>query len=142
MGFQPKVVVWPQLFISDTMKNEIGHAAFVDRVISAHKGSKIQTFELHINPSAVETLVEKWVWICIEKGIEELNLNFAHLTFIIPSDLLESQTLKKLKLANRKIQWPPLLRRLSLLQTLNLRDIELKEQVIRLCYCIVSYSRA
>lgn len=111
--------------------------ALIDRIFDSHKGPEIQCFQLHIDPEGIESLIEKWLKVCILKGMQELELNFYQRGFILVSDFLEIQTLKVLRLYNCGIVLPPVMSCLQNLHTVVLRQLELTEEMLEklLFYC-------
>ncbi|KAK7246589.1 hypothetical protein RIF29_41458 [Crotalaria pallida] len=100
----------------------------IDRVFNSHNGPVIDSFQLQIDPKGVEELIEKWLRICITKGIKELYLSLSSSPdFILIPEFLNIPTLKVLKIESCDIEVPPVVTGLRNLHTLGLRSIIIKD---------------
>lgn len=105
--------------------------SIVNKVFDRHAGSRILSFRLCFDPNREELLVEKWIRKSIEKGVEELDLEFyqsgnvfeGRWPFKLNSDVYEAESLKILKLTLCQLDLPPKLKGLHVLNTLVLRKI-------------------
>lgn len=70
-------------------------AELVNRLFDTHRGKDIQTFELYIDPIGIENLLNKWLNICIQKGIEDLELYLMQPGYTLSADVING--LKKLR---------------------------------------------
>ncbi|KAJ6416509.1 hypothetical protein OIU84_002382 [Salix udensis] len=103
----------------------------VNKVFDRHEGSSILRFRLCFDPDREELLVEKWIRKSIEKGVEELDLEFyqngnvfqGRWPFKLNSEVYEAESLKILKLNMCQLDLPPKLKGLRFLNTLVLRKI-------------------
>ncbi|OMO76543.1 hypothetical protein CCACVL1_15572 [Corchorus capsularis] len=113
----------------------------VDRVFALHLGSKIQTFRLVFDPTEVEVTVENWIQICIDKEVEELDLDFglAVTPYRIASDFEDVNTIKILKLCCCELELLPTFRGLNSLTTLIFRRIEISAESLGtlFSYCLL-----
>ncbi len=104
----------------------------VNRVFDSHVGSRIQGLKLCFDPTSVEDMVERWLKICVEKGIEELDLDFYQGTeaFKLSSQFMVVESITTLKLAYCEVDLPSNLKGLSFLTTLMLKKVDLTTKVI------------
>ncbi|KAJ6333622.1 hypothetical protein OIU77_009482 [Salix suchowensis] len=93
----------------------------VNKVFDRHEGSSILRFRLCFDPDREELLVEKWIRKSIEKGVEELDLEFyqngnvfqGRWPFKLNSEVYEAESLKILKLNMCQLDLPPKVERPS-----------------------------
>lgn len=105
-------------------------ANIVDHVFNSHKGAEIKTFQLHINPDGIEVLLNKWLQICTQKDLEELDLHLYLSSFTIEFSVLNAlHKLKTLKLVRCVIQLPKAPNGLKFLNTITLRSLHITEHV-------------
>ncbi|XVF25901.1 hypothetical protein REPUB_Repub13aG0254000 [Reevesia pubescens] len=104
----------------------------VNHVFDLHVGQNIQTFSLFFDPTGAEDDVENWIQMSIDKGVEELDLNFslAKVTYKITSDFADVKTVKILKLCRIDLDLLPTFQGLESLKTLVLRRIDIKSESI------------
>jgi hypothetical protein len=102
--------------------------AIVDHLFNSHEGNEIKTFMLHIDPVGIKALLNKWLQICTQKDLEDLELHFFLPSFTIESSVFNAlHKLKTLKLIKCKIQLPEVLSGLQFLHTLSLCKIPITE---------------
>ncbi|KAL4628819.1 hypothetical protein ACB092_05G265800 [Castanea dentata] len=98
----------------------------VNHVFNSHVGSRIQSLSLCFDPTAKEHMIERWLKICAEKGIEELDLDFFQGRDVFKiSQFLDIKSLTTLKLVYCEVDLPPQLTGLSFLTTLILKRVDL-----------------
>ena len=104
----------------------------VNRVFDLNMGQNIQTFSLFFDPTGVEDTVENWIQLSIDKGVEELDLNFslAKVPYKITTDFADIETIKILKLCRCELDLLPTFQGLNSLKTLILRRIEINSKSI------------
>jgi hypothetical protein len=104
----------------------------INRVFRSHVGSRIQSLRLSFDPTGVESTVEKWIKICTEKGVEELDLDFyiGRDPFKLSSQQIDVESIQTLKLVYCEVDLPPKLNGLSFLRTLELRKVDITTKVI------------
>ncbi|OIW13662.1 hypothetical protein TanjilG_08004 [Lupinus angustifolius] len=102
--------------------------ALVDHVFNSHEGSVIQCFQLHMSQIGAEEMIEKWLKICIQKGVQELDFNFFQRGYVLVPELLQIPTLKILKLSNVQFGVQPVTNGWQNLHTVILREMELYEE--------------
>lgn len=109
----------------------------INRVFDSHMGSKIQTLRLYFDPTGVEHMFEKWIKICIEKGIEELDLDFYQRRdpFRLSSEYIDVESIRILKLVHCSVVFPPKLKGLGFLTTLILRRVDLTAEMLETLFC-------
>lgn len=105
----------------------------VDTIFDSHAGNDIQSFHLFIDPSEKESLVHKWIEKAIDKGLQELDLDFdlALEPFMVPNKYMDVPTLRTLKLTYCKIEKLSFdLKDMRFLTTLVLRKVILEDSTI------------
>lgn len=104
----------------------------VNRVFTSHVGSRIQRLRLSFDPTSVESTVEKWIKTCIEKGVEEMGLDFYQGSepFKLSSQHIDVESIQILKLVHCEIDLPPNLNGLTFLRTLELRKVDITTKVL------------
>ncbi|XP_061363061.1 putative FBD-associated F-box protein At1g61330 [Gastrolobium bilobum] len=121
----------------------------IDRLFNSHKGPQIHSFQLHIDPFGIGVWIDKWLRICIAKGIEDLEFYFLQPGYNLDADFIDSlKSLRTLKLVYCEIQLSPVLKSLKFLNTLVLWHLELTEvkletlifhckllEILDLCQC-------
>ncbi|KAK7327968.1 hypothetical protein VNO77_22062 [Canavalia gladiata] len=112
--------------------------AVVDGLFNSHRGEHIQTFQLQIDPLGAEEFLDKWLEICIQKGIEELDLYFFQSGYSLSADFVDNlKALRTLKLVHCDFQLPPVMNSMRFLSTLVLWQLNLTEDkldtLIRYC---------
>ncbi|BAT87020.1 hypothetical protein LR48_Vigan09g249800 [Vigna angularis] len=94
----------------------------VDHLFVTHRGRCIDSFQIYINPVGVENFLHKWLEICREKRIQELELVFYEPGYTLTADFLSQlYKLSSLKLVHCKLELP-----LNLLSMANLRILILR----------------
>ena len=83
-------------------------ARILDNVFRQHSGSKIDSFRLYFNHDSVESKAENWIRNSVEKGVEELDLDFGQgkKPFKIASNLLDFESIRVLKLTFCELNLP------------------------------------
>ncbi|XP_058749778.1 putative FBD-associated F-box protein At1g61330 [Vicia villosa] len=105
-------------------------ANIVDHVFNSHQGAEIKTFQLHINPDGIEVLLKKWLQICTQKDLEDLDLHIYRSNFTIEFSVFNAlHKLKTLKLVRCVIQLPEVPNGLKFLNTISLRSLHITEDV-------------
>jgi len=105
-------------------------AATIDRLFNSHKGEKIKSFMLHIDPIGIEALVRKWLQICTQKDLEDLELHFYQPGFTVDFIVFNAlPKLKTLKLVKCVIQCPDVPNGLRFLQTLCLCNLHMTKDM-------------
>lgn len=107
--------------------------AIVNRVFDSHMGSKIECFRLYFNHDGSEMTVQDWISKSIEKGIEELDLDFYQGTdpFKLPCKIFYVETMRVLKLCYCVIDdLPTQLNGLFLLSTVTFKKVDVSSKVI------------
>ncbi|WJX26532.1 hypothetical protein P8452_15442 [Trifolium repens] len=51
--------------------------AIVDHLFNSHKGCEIKTFKLHIDPVGIQFFLNRWLQICAQKDLEDLELHLS-----------------------------------------------------------------
>lgn len=99
----------------------------VNRVLASHSGSEIQCLRLCFDPQGSELMVLNWIKQCIDKGVEELDLDFPQAleSFLLPAYLLDIQTLRTLKLWCCEIRLPLFRKGSRLLSSVVLKRVDL-----------------
>ncbi|KAK7331866.1 hypothetical protein VNO80_28607 [Phaseolus coccineus] len=91
----------------------------VDHLFVTHRGLYIDAFQIYIDPVGIENFIHKWLEICREKRIQELELFFLEPGYTITADFLNQlYKLSTLKLVHSKLELP-----LNLLSMANLRNL-------------------
>jgi len=109
----------------------LGMTSIVDHLFNCHKGNEIKTFQLHIDPIGIEGLINRWLQICIQKDIEDLELHLYRFGFTVEFCVFNTlHKLKTLKLIQCVIQLPEVPIGLQFLQTLSLCNIHVSENMI------------
>jgi hypothetical protein len=104
--------------------------AMVDHLFSSHEGDEIKTFKLHIDPVGIEALLKRWLHICTQKDLEDLELHLYQPGFIIEFSVFNAlHKLKTLKLVNCAIQLTEVPSGLQFLQTLSLCNLHITEDM-------------
>ncbi|KAJ8755996.1 hypothetical protein K2173_024541 [Erythroxylum novogranatense] len=104
---------------------------FVDRIIKSHSGPKIDSLRLNFDPFEREGLICEWLKVAIEKGVEELDLDFfTDVPFQLPLELIDVESLKTLKLTFCQVSYPPKLSGLTRLSTIVLRRMYVNSRLI------------
>ncbi|OIV91636.1 hypothetical protein TanjilG_09048 [Lupinus angustifolius] len=116
------------MFAHEFHRNTENLIALVDHVFDSHEGPDIECFQLHMNQSGAEEKIKKWLKICIQKGIQELDFSFFQHGYILTPEFLEIPTLKILKLFNVQIAMPPVINGCQNLHTVILRNMNLIEE--------------
>jgi len=102
--------------------------AIVDHLFNSHEGNEIKSFMLHIDPVGIEALLNRWLQICTQKDLDDLELHFSIPSFTLESSVFNAlHKLKTLKLIKCKIQLPEVLSGLQFLQTLSLCKLPITE---------------
>ncbi|RDX71261.1 putative FBD-associated F-box protein, partial [Mucuna pruriens] len=97
-------------------------AELVDHLFNTHKGDEIQSFQLHIDPVGLENLLNKWLYICAGKRIQDLELYFLQPGYTLATDFVNQlKHLCTLKLVHCEFQLPVL----NLQSMVNLRTLVL-----------------
>lgn len=105
-------------------------AAMVDHLFNSHKGDEIKTFKLHIDPIGIEALLKRWLHICTEKNLEDLELHLYQPGFTVEFSVFNAlHKLKTLKLVNCAIQLIEVPNGLQFLQTLSLCNLHITEDM-------------
>lgn len=106
--------------------------SIVNRVFDYHSGSKIACLRLYFDPTGSDLMVLNWIKKSIDKGVEELDLDFlqAQDPFKLPSNFLDVETVRKLKLWYCEIDLPPKLKGLRFLSSVILRRVDLSTRLI------------
>ncbi|TKY71627.1 putative FBD-associated F-box protein [Spatholobus suberectus] len=110
----------------------------VDRVFETHKGDRINSFQLHLDPVGVEELINKWLKICVEKGIEDLEFYFLQPGYTLTADSVSKlKQLNSLKLVHCELELPPVPRSMAGLGNLVLWHVPLTEHKLEtlMCHC-------
>ncbi|KAJ4703373.1 FBD-associated F-box protein [Melia azedarach] len=102
----------------------------VDKIFNVHAAPTILSLRLYFNPTGVVSIVEEWIKKCVEKGVEELDLNFVEgpNPFVIYSSYLNTNSLKILKLCHCKVFVPP---KLCYLNTLVLKKVHVRPVLMK-----------
>ncbi|KAF1882018.1 hypothetical protein Lal_00038661 [Lupinus albus] len=116
------------MFAHEFHRNTENLIAIVDHVFDSHVGPDIHCFQLHMNQSGAEEKIKKWLKICIQKGIQELDFSFFQRGYVLTPEFLEIPTLKILKLFNVQIAIPPVINGLRSLHTVILKNMDLIEE--------------
>jgi len=104
----------------------LGIASIIDHLFHCHEGKKIKTFQLHIDPTGIKALIKRWLQICTQKDLEDLELHLYRSGFVVEFSVFNTpHKLKTLKLVNCVIQLPEVLSGLHFLQTLSLCNIHI-----------------
>ncbi|XP_038688790.1 FBD-associated F-box protein At1g61320-like [Tripterygium wilfordii] len=105
----------------------------IHEVFKLHQGPKIQSFQLYMNHMYREKMVDYWVNISLSKEVEELELNFAlaFTPYTLPPNLLDSESLRILKLTNCHLHIPSQLTGLGFLNTIILKIVNVTEEFIQ-----------
>ncbi|KAL5096592.1 hypothetical protein RYX36_000919, partial [Vicia faba] len=110
--------------------NDQNLAKIVDHVFNSHEGAEIETFQLRINPYGIEVLLKKWLQICTQKNLEELDLHLFQSNFTVEFSVFNAlHKLKTLKLARCVIELPQIPNGLKFLKTLCLHNLHITEDV-------------
>ncbi|CAB4306340.1 unnamed protein product [Prunus armeniaca] len=107
----------------------------LNHVFESHRGDEIKSFRLHFDPNAHELHLPEWVRKCIQKRVQELDLDISQPkqepSFPLPPRFLDVESLKVLKLSYSVFQLPPDIKGLSLLTTLVLRRVDITPKIIQ-----------
>ncbi|CAL9015347.1 unnamed protein product [Prunus brigantina] len=107
----------------------------LNHVFESHRGDEIKSFRLHFDPNAHELHLPEWVRKCIQKRVQELDLDISQPkqepSFLLPPHFLDVESLKVLKLSYSVFQLPPDIKGLSLLTTLVLRRVDITPKIIQ-----------
>jgi hypothetical protein len=116
----------------------------IKRVFNSHVGSTIKSLRLSFDPSGAESVIERCIEISIEKGVEEIDLDFyqSWKPFKLSSQYIDVESIKILKLIFCEVDIPPNLQGLRFLHTLELRKVDLTtkamETLFRHCLLLES----
>ncbi|KAF5742238.1 hypothetical protein HS088_TW09G00282 [Tripterygium wilfordii] len=105
----------------------------INKVFQLHQGPKIKSFQLYMNHTYMELVVDSWIKISLSKEVEELNLDFSQGSnpFTLPTNLLDSESLRILKLTNCNVYSPPQLKGMVFLHTIILKVVNVTEKLIQ-----------
>jgi hypothetical protein len=104
--------------------------AIVDHLFNSHKGCEIKTFKLHIDPIGIQFFLNRWLQICAQKDLEDLELHLSQHGFTIEFSVFNAlYKLKTLKLIKCAIQLPEAPIGLQFLQTISLCFLHITEDM-------------
>ncbi|KAG4977929.1 hypothetical protein JHK86_037403 [Glycine max] len=110
-------------------RNRESVAKLVDHLFDTHKGDLIDSFQLHIDPVEIEELLDKWLRICVEKKIQDLELYFLRPGYTLTEDFLNQlKNLSSLKLVHCEFELPLKLQSLTNLRSLILWHVPLTNE--------------
>ncbi|KAL9321271.1 hypothetical protein ACSQ67_013110 [Phaseolus vulgaris] len=111
----------------------------VDHLFATHRGLYIDAFQIYIDPVGIENFIQKWLEICREKRIQELELFFVDSGFTLTADFLNQLfRLSTLKLVHCNLELPVNLLSLANLRNLILWFVPLKDENI---HTLISHCR-
>ncbi|WVY92547.1 hypothetical protein V8G54_031635 [Vigna mungo] len=111
----------------------------VDHLFRTHRGRCIDSFQIYINPVGIESFLHKWLEICREKTIQELELVFYEPGYTLTAYFLSQlYKLNSLKLVHCQLELPLNLSSMANLRTLVLRFVSLTDEMI---HALVSHCR-
>jgi hypothetical protein len=104
--------------------------AIVDHLFNSHKGCEIKTFKLHIDPVGIQFFLNRWLQICAQKDLEDLELHLSQhgftIEFSVFNALYKLKTLKLIKCAIQLLEAPI---GLQFLQTISLCFLDITEDM-------------
>lgn len=111
----------------------------MDHLFATHRGLYIDAFQIYIDPVGIENFIQKWLEICREKRIQELELFFVDSGFTLTADFLNQLfRLSTLKLVHCNLELPVNLLSLANLRNLILWFVPLKDENI---HTLISHCR-
>ncbi|CAJ1961540.1 unnamed protein product [Sphenostylis stenocarpa] len=111
----------------------------VDHLFVTHRGRYIDSFQIYIDPVGVENFLHKWLKICREKRIQDLELFFYEPGYTLTADFLNQlYKLSTLKLVHCKLELPLNLQSMVNLRTLILWFVPLTDESI---HSLISHCR-
>ncbi|XP_027931471.1 putative FBD-associated F-box protein At1g61330 isoform X2 [Vigna unguiculata] len=111
----------------------------VDNLFVTHRGRYIDSFQIYINPVGVENFLHKWLEICREKRIQELDLFFLEPGYTLTADFVNQlNKLSFLKLVHCNLELPLNLLSMANLRSLILRFVPLTDERI---HALISHCR-
>ncbi|MQL76246.1 hypothetical protein Taro_008643 [Colocasia esculenta] len=115
-----------------TKRNEF--ACIVGQFLERHKGPKVKRFRLYFYPgNKYGRQTVKWLKLVVEKGVEELDLDFymeSGKMFHLPKFVLQCKSLLSLKLTYCNLELHPECERLSSLKIIYLNQVKITDDLV------------